>query len=77
LNVAGIQPVRFGYPPPVYFKPKFADDRIAVYEGTVEITAFFARGTLRHASLFGTTVTAQACTDVICFPPAELPVRPQ
>lgn len=76
LNVVvGAQPVRVAYPPPVYFRPKFANDRIAVYEGMVVITAFFARGALRHLSLFGTTVTAQACTDAICFPPADLPVR--
>ena len=75
LNVAGVQPLRIAYPPPMYFKPKFADERIAVYEGSVVITAFFARGALRHASLFGTTVTVQACTDAICFPPAALPVR--
>lgn len=77
LNVVGVQPVRVAYPPPVYFKPKFADERIAVYEGTVVITVFFAQGALRHLSLFGTTVTAQACTDAICFPPADLPVRPR
>lgn len=75
LNVVGAQPVRVAYPPPAYFKPKFADDRIAVYEGTVVITAVFARGALGHLALFGTTVTAQACTDAICFPPADLPLR--
>lgn len=77
LNVVGVQPMRVDYPPPMYFKPKFADERIAVYEGTVVITAYFARGVLRHLSLFGTTVTAQACTDAICFPPADLPVHPR
>lgn len=74
LNLPGVQATRVDYPPPTYFKPKFADDRIAVYEGTVVITAYFAPGTLAHLPLFGMTVTAQACTDVICFPPADLPV---
>lgn len=74
LNFPGARPERIDYPPPVYFKPKFADIRIAVYEGTVTIAAHFVRGTLAHLPLLGTTVTAQACTDAICFPPADLPV---
>lgn len=74
LNLAGVQATRVEYPLPTYFKPKFADDRIAVYEGTVAITAYFAPGTLAHRRFFETTVTAQACTDAICFPPADLPI---
>ena len=74
LNLPGVQAKRVDYPLPTYFKPKFADDRIAVYEGTVAIVAHFAPGTLAHLPLLGITVTAQACTDAICFPPADLPV---
>lgn len=74
LNLPGVRPTRIEYPPPVYFRPKFVDIRIAVYEGTVAIAAHFAHGTLAHLRLFGMTVTAQACTDAICFPPADLPV---
>lgn len=74
LNLPGVQPTRIDYPPPVYFRPKFAEDRIAVYEGKITITARFAHGTLAHLPLFGSTVTAQACNDAICFPPADLPV---
>lgn len=74
LNLPGVRPARIDYPPPVYFRPQFADDQIAVYEGTVAITARFAHGTLAHLPLFGSTVTVQACTDAICFPPADLPV---
>ena len=72
LNLPGARPTRVDYPPPVYFKSKFADDQIAVYEGTVTITAYFVPGMLAHLPLFGMTVTAQACTDAICFPPADL-----
>lgn len=74
LNLPGVRATRVDYPLPTYFKPKFADNRIAVYEGTVAITAYFAPGALAHLPLFGMTVTAQACTDAICFPPADLPV---
>lgn len=74
LNLPGTRPASVDYPPPVYFKPKFANIQIAVYEGTVTITARFAPGTLAHMRLFGMTMTAQACTDAICFPPADLPV---
>lgn len=74
LNLPGVRPVRIDYPPPVYFRPQFADDQIAIYKGTVTIAAYFAHGTLAHRRLLGMTVTAQACTDAICFPPADLPV---
>src|SRR5690348_15449230 len=60
LNLADVRATRVDYPLPTYFKPKFADDRIAVYEGTVAITAYFAPGALAHLPLFGMTVTAQA-----------------
>jgi hypothetical protein len=33
-----------------------------------------SKGTFRGLAPLGATVTAQACTDVICLPPADLPV---
>lgn len=72
LNMTDQTPLRVIYPEPVRFKPKFADEALDVYEGTIRITAEFPRGALaRIRYLFG-TVTAQACTDVICLPPADL-----
>ncbi|HVA13937.1 MAG TPA: protein-disulfide reductase DsbD domain-containing protein [Stellaceae bacterium] len=77
LNVTNLPPLRVSYPAPVRFKPKFVDEALNVYEGTVRITAEFAHGALsRNPYLFG-TVTAQACTDVICLPPADLPLPHQ
>lgn len=72
LNITNQAPRRVIYPPPILFKPKFADEALEVYEGTVQIAAEFPQGLLRQvSSLFG-TVTAQACTEAICLPPAAL-----
>jgi hypothetical protein len=74
VSFAGVAPYRIDYPASVRFKPKFSDEPLDVYEGTVTITASFAKGALDDAPAFHATVTAQACTDQICLPPAELAV---
>lgn len=72
LQVTNQTPLRVIYPAPVHFKPKFVDEILDVYEGMVRITAEFPQGSLtRTPYLFG-TVTAQACTEAICLPPADL-----
>lgn len=73
LNLTGQAPLRVIYPPAVRFKPKFADDVLEVYEGAVRIAAEFPRGSLARIPYLTGTVTAQACTDEICLPPADLP----
>ena len=73
LHVTNGAPSRVIYPPPTRFKPKFSDQAIDVYEGLVYITAEFARDAAPPRALSG-TVTAQACTDVICLPPADVPL---
>lgn len=77
LNMTDQAPLRVIYPEPVRYKPKFADEALDVYEGTIRITAEFPQGAVaRTRHLFG-TVTAQACTDVICLPPADLALPQQ
>lgn len=73
LSVTNRTPLRVVYPRPVRFKPKFTDQVLNVYEGTVRIIAEFSQGSLGDHRLFG-TVTAQACTEEICLPPADLPL---
>lgn len=46
LNVTNQPPLRVIYPTAVRFKPKFVDDMLNVYSGTVRITAEFPQGTL-------------------------------
>jgi hypothetical protein len=76
LNVTNQTPLRVIYPEPVRFKPKFADDMLDVYQGMIRITAEFPRRSfVRTPQVFG-TITAQACTDVICLPPADLTLPP-
>lgn len=72
LNLAGQAPLRVAYPPPIRFKPKFSDDVLAVYDGTIRIAAEFPRGALARIPRLSGGVTAQACTDEICLPPADL-----
>ena len=74
LNVSELKPLRIAYPEPIRFKPKFTEDMIDVYNGTILITAFFPKGTLLAFTALHGSVTAQACTDQFCLPPAELPL---
>ena len=73
LSVTNRTPLHIVYPPSVRFKPKFTDQVIDVYEGTVQITAEFSRGSQDGHRLFG-TLTAQACNEDICLPPDDLPL---
>jgi hypothetical protein len=73
LNVTNETPLRVTYPPPVSFKPKFAERAIVVYQGKIQIIAEFPASSGRSPYLFG-TLTVQACTDTICLPPADLPL---
>lgn len=73
LEFVGIAPVRIVYPEPVKFKPKFTDELLDIYEGTVIIHAFFPHGSLSANSALGGAVAAQACTAEVCLPPAVLP----
>jgi len=61
------------YPKPHRFKPKFAEEAIEVYQGTERIVALFPNGSLKPDTRLRGTLSAQACTEEICLPPAELP----
>ena len=72
---AGAVPDRIVYPPAMRFKPAFADKPIEVYEGTVIVAATFTTEVLERTHDLGFTVTAQACTKVICLPPNDITAR--
>ncbi len=77
VHVTNHTPLRVIYPPPIRFKAKFFDQAIDVYEGAARIVAEFSPDAdPRPVTLTG-TVTAQACTEVICLPPADLPLPNQ
>ena len=67
-----VTPSDIRYPAPVQFRAEFADETLDVYDGITDVVAVFPRGTLEK-SLRG-RVTAQACDDRICLPPAEIPI---
>lgn len=69
---AGAKPEHIDYPPSIPFKPAFSEKPINVYEGRVVIAASFPPGTLDRTRARALTVTAQACTDRICLPPAQI-----
>jgi uncharacterized protein YyaL (SSP411 family) len=74
VSFDGLTPSRIAYPEATLFKPAFAREGIRVYQGNVEIRAEVPRGALkRHKALSG-TVSAQACNDQVCLPPAKLPL---
>ena len=62
------------YPAATHFKAKFVSESIDVYQGTLTITAFLPADTLATAPILHATLTVQACTDVICLPPADIPL---
>jgi hypothetical protein len=74
LVFKSVTPLRVLYPGATRFKPKFVDEYLDVYQGIVQITAIMPKGTLAGAPALRATLTVQACTDVICLPPADIPI---
>ena len=72
LTFKGSEPARVLYPRPTRFKPLFSGEPLEVYDGIVPITAVFPSGALGHIAALRGAVTVQACSDRICFPPADL-----
>jgi len=69
-----LTPLAIHYPPPVPLRTAFAADTLAVYQGTVTVTAVFPAGALAKPREIRATLTAQACTDHTCLPPAKIPL---
>ena len=67
-------PSRITYPRSIRFNPAFSPVGLDVYEGSVELVAIFPKGTLADDQTIRASVTAQACNDETCLPPAQLPV---
>jgi hypothetical protein len=72
VSFAGISPKRVVYPPAIRFKPKFSEEPLDVYEGTVAIIVAFSPEKLSEMRVPQVTIMVQACTDRICLPPADL-----
>lgn len=72
LNITNLTPLHVLYPAPVRFRPKFSNDVLDVYEGTIRIIAEFPPGDLAREAHLAGSLTAQACTEEICLPPADL-----
>jgi hypothetical protein len=74
LTFDGPQPSHVIYPASTSFQAKFAEKPIDVYQGAVKIIATFPEGTLTTQTRLRGNVLAQACTDEICLPPANIAV---
>jgi DsbC/DsbD-like thiol-disulfide interchange protein len=74
LTFAGLKPAAIAYPAATRFTSSFAPDGLDVYEGDVTLVATFPKGALSSAMAIDGTVTAQACNQKTCLPPATLPV---
>jgi hypothetical protein len=72
LAFDGITPLRILYPAATRFRPRFVDESLDVYQGVVAIAAFLPKGTLAEVPTLRATLTVQACTDLICLPPADV-----
>lgn len=71
----GFVPEQVSYPPPSQLKAGFADEPLDVYQGDVVIAVRFPVGAFDRTLGLSFTLTAQACTDEICLPPAEIPAQ--
>ncbi len=71
----GLVPARIVYPAPKMFRPAFARAGIKVYEGEVAIVAQVPKSALGRSKILTGGVSAQACNDEVCLPPAKLPLR--
>ena len=65
------------YPRAVLIKPQFAPDGVKVYAGTINVVSVFPKGALNNRKSIQATVSAQACSNIVCLPPAKLPVTVQ
>jgi uncharacterized protein YyaL (SSP411 family) len=65
------------YPMAVLIKPQFAPDGLKVYAGTVNVVSVFPKGALNNRKSIQATVSVQACSDIVCLPPAKLPATVQ
>jgi uncharacterized protein len=74
IAFVGVTPVRIVYPAPSRFNPKFSDELLDVYDGTISIIVLLPKDSLAASTGLRGNVTAQACTDTICLPPAELAI---
>ena len=74
VTFGGLKPASIAYPAPVRFTSRFAPDGLDVYEGDVALVATFPKGALSGVMAVDGTVTAQACNQQTCLPPATLPV---
>lgn len=74
LTFKDITPLRIVYPGATRFRPKFVDESLDVYQGIVTIHAFLPKGMLAGTPNLRATLTVQACTDVVCLPPADVPL---
>jgi hypothetical protein len=69
-----LTPTKIIYPSPVRIRPEFSREGLNVYEGEVPIVAVVPKEVLNKRKTLRATVSAQACTDQVCLPPAKLPV---
>ena len=69
-----LTPTKIIYPSPVRIRPEFAREGLNVYEGEVSIVALVPKEVLNKRKILRAIVSAQACTDQVCLPPAKLPV---
>ena len=72
ITFDGSVPEDVSYPPASRLKAGFADEPLDVYEGDIVIAVRFPAGALDRTHGLRFTVTAQACTEKICLPPADL-----
>ena len=72
LTFDGYELRRVIYPKPYSFKPKFSDEALDVYQGTELIIVLFPTDSLKPDTHLHGTLLAQACTEEICLPPAEI-----
>ncbi|MBI3375394.1 MAG: DUF255 domain-containing protein [Betaproteobacteria bacterium] len=75
VSFDGLAPSRIVYPAPKMIHQAFARAGIKVYEGNVAVVAQVPKGSLARSKALTGAVSAQACNDEVCLPPAKLPLH--
>ncbi len=70
----GFTPRRIDYPQAIRIYPEFAREGLDVYQGVVQMSAILPQEIIQQKKIINATLSAQACTEQICLPPAKLPV---
>ena len=74
VSVPDVPNARITYPPGQIFNPKFLEEGISVYQGTVQIKVELPTGSLTSQGISFVNLEVQVCDLQVCLPPSTTTV---